>query len=108
MRQFALSFQTMLRNDYPVYLLMTGLFQNVTNIQNDKSLTFLLRAKRIDLESLNLSLIKKSYQDILSVSSDQARKMAELSRGYPFAYQVLGYLVTVHTVEKSFPQNKNS
>lgn len=93
MRQFALSFQGMLRNEYPVFLLMTGLFQNVTDIQNDKSLTFLLRAKRIDLESLNLSLIKKSYQNILAVPSDQARKMAELTRGYPFAYQVLGYLV---------------
>ena len=107
MRQFALSFQGMIRNDYSVFLLMTGLFQNVADIQNDRSLTFLLRAKRIDLESLNLNQIKKSYQSIFDISSDKARKMAELTRGYPFAYQVLGYLV-FENPEKDLSFNMDS
>ena len=92
-KSFALSFQGMLRNDYPVFLLMTGLYQNIADVQNDKILTFLYRAKKINLETLNLSLIKNSYRDIFHLSNDKAHEMAALTNGYPFAYQVLGYLV---------------
>ena len=37
-RIFASSFQIFLRNDYPIFLLMTGLYENIYNLQNDKVL----------------------------------------------------------------------
>lgn len=92
MKEFCHSFQAMLRNEYPVFMLMTGLYQNVMDIQNDKTLTFLYRSEKINLESLNLSLIKDSYKEFFSVSDDEAASLAKLTCGYPFAYQVLGYL----------------
>lgn len=52
MRIFASSFQRFVRHDYPIYLLMTGLYDNIYELQNDKSLTFLYRAPKIMLEPL--------------------------------------------------------
>ena len=54
-RIFASSFQIFLRRDYPIYLLMTGLYENLYDLQNDKSLTFLYRAPKLMLEPLNYS-----------------------------------------------------
>lgn len=51
---FVSSFQIFLRQDYPIFLLMTGLFENIYDLQNDKALTFLYRAPKICLSHLAL------------------------------------------------------
>ena len=91
-RQFATSFQIFIRQKYPLYLLMTGLYENIYDLQNDKSLTFLYRAPKIYLEPLNVNAIANSYRETFSISLEEAVTMAKLTKGYPFAYQVLGYL----------------
>ena len=60
-KQFASAFQILLRKDLPVFLIMTGLYENIYNLQNDKSLTFLYRAPKILLEPLNCTAIAESY-----------------------------------------------
>ena len=50
----ASSFQTFIREDYPVFLLMTGLFENIRNLQNEDTLTFLYRTPRIELKPLGI------------------------------------------------------
>lgn len=89
---FVSSFQIFLRQDLPIYLLMTGLYENIYELQNDKSLTFLYRAPKILLEPLNISAIKKTYLEVFYISEKQAEEMALLTKGYPFAFQLLGYL----------------
>lgn len=89
---FASAYQIFLRKDLPIYLLMTGLYENIYSLQNDKSLTFLYRAPKIMLESLSENAIASNYKSIFKVSADQSMKMAKLTKGYPFAFQVLGYL----------------
>ena len=37
MREFASAFQIFLRQDLPIYLLMTGLYENVNDLQNEKA-----------------------------------------------------------------------
>jgi hypothetical protein len=91
-RSFVSAFQIFIREEYPIYLLMTGLYQNIYDLQNDKSLTFLYRAPKIDLKSLNLNAIARKYESIFAISGDEALKMAQYTNGYPFAFQVLGYL----------------
>ena len=91
MQIFANSFQILARQDLPVYLLMTGLYENIRELQNEKTLTFLYRAPKIALNPLNLSIIKDNYKRNLDVSDEEARRMAELTKGYAFAFQVLGY-----------------
>lgn len=60
-RVFASSFQIFLRQDYPIFLLMTGLYENIYELQNQKSLTFLYRAPKVILEPLNYTAVRKHY-----------------------------------------------
>lgn len=92
MRHFASEYQLLLRKDYPVFLLMTGLYENIYAIQNDPALTFLLRAPKIRLTPLSMHQITKQYQDIFNLDFEEARGMAYLTKGYAFAFQALGML----------------
>ena len=107
-RVFASSFQIFLRQDYPVFLLMTGLYDNLYDLQNEKSLTFLYRAPKIVLDPLNYTAVKKHYMDIFGLSVQDAEYMALLTKGYPFAFQVLGYLYWENrehmTIEEILPE----
>lgn len=90
-KEFAHYFQICLRKDLPIYLIMTGLYENIYEIQNEKTLTFLYRTPRIEMQPLKLYKIAESYEEVLDITSEEARKMAEMTKGYAFAYQVLGY-----------------
>ena len=96
MRVFAAFFQMMLRQNLPVFLLMTGLFENIYELQSEKSLTFLYRAPKIQLPSLEMTAIKLRYQNIFHLEDAKAVEMAKLTGGYPFAFQLLGYLTWNH------------
>lgn len=37
---FVSNFQIYITKNYPVYLVMAGLYDNISNLQNEKSLTF--------------------------------------------------------------------
>lgn len=91
-KQFISYFQIYLREDYPVYLLMAGLYDNVSNLQNQKTLTFLYRAPKIVMEPLGLSGMTRSYASVFGISTEDALAMARLTKGYPYAFQILGYL----------------
>ncbi|MBO4374729.1 MAG: ATP-binding protein [Lachnospiraceae bacterium] len=93
MRVFAASYQIFIRKNYPLYLLMTGLYENIYTLQNEKSLTFLYRAPKIILDPLNYTAIRAHYKKIFNISDDKAEKMAALTKGYSYAFQVLGFLM---------------
>lgn len=90
MKEFASSFQIMLRADLPIFLIMAGLHENIRNLEDESNLTFLYRAPKYEMEPLNLTLIADRYMKILNVSQDSATEMAIMTKGYPFAYQALG------------------
>ena len=92
-KTFTQVFQLLIRKEFPIHLLMTGLYQNIYELQNDKDLTFLYRAPKINLEPLNLAAITNSYQELLNITKDEALVLAKETKGYAYAYQVLGYLV---------------
>lgn len=92
MRRFASQFQIFVRKEYPVFLLMTGLYENIYSIQNDPALTFLLRTPKIHLEPLSIIQITKQYARIFSVDLSKAAKLAKITKGYAFAFQALGML----------------
>lgn len=96
MHVFASAFQIFVRQDLPVFLLATGLYENIDELQNEKSLTFLYRAPKIQLKPLNKRAIVNKYKSIFEIEVDQATQMADLTKGYPFAFQVLGYLTWNH------------
>lgn len=98
---FASAFQIFIRQDYPIFLLMTGLYENIYNLQNEKALTFLYRAPKILLEPLNYTAVRNSYMDIFKISPQEAKEMCDLVKGYSFAFQVLGYLYWENAGKKS-------
>lgn len=100
MRIFASTFQILLRKEHPVFLIMTGLYDNIRALQNQKTLTFLYRAPRINLQPLNIGSMADSYQRIFELDREAAVQMARETRGYSFAFQVLGYF------RYKYPQDK--
>ncbi len=93
MKTFAHTFQGFLRSKFDVFLLMSGLYQNVQDIQNQQTLTFLYRSKKIPLPSLSLVAIATSYENILNLDHLEAVKAAKMTNGYAFAYQALDHLL---------------
>ena len=89
---FAAAFQIYLRRNFQVYLIMTGLYENLYNLQNEKSLTFLYRAPKVILEPLNYTAVVSHYKKVFEIDNEQAEYMAKLTKGYSFAFQVLGYI----------------
>lgn len=91
LRDFSSLYQIFIREKYRVFLLMTGLFDNIQNLQDESNLTFLHRALRIELEPLSPLLIAGKYQETFHLDQAEAKQMAELTSGYSYAFQALGY-----------------
>lgn len=89
-REFASSFQILIRQELPVFLIMAGLYENIHNIEDEKNLTFLYRAPKYYMEPLYLKSIENSYMKLLKIEQKEAAQLAALTKGYPFAYQALG------------------
>ena len=87
---FANAFQIFIRQ-LPVFLFITGLYENIDILQNEKSLTFLYRAPKIELELLDIGTIARNYKNTFRIDDAAAMEMEKLTRGYSFAFQVLGY-----------------
>ena len=91
MRAFAHTYQSLIRQNYPVYLLMTGLYDNVKTLKDDDMLTFLYRMPTINLGALDINLISDCYAEIFKLDDETAMKMARRTKGYAYAFQTLGY-----------------
>lgn len=97
-RNFASIYQLMVREEFNISLIMTGLPEQVSELQNDKVLTFLLRSKRITLSPLNKLDVKYRYREVFKkanreISENVLNRMTLLTNGYAYAFQLLGYLL---------------
>lgn len=88
---FVQEFQILIRKDLPIYLIMAGFYEDIEDIENTDGLTFLLRAEKYEMKPLNTDVIRESYKETLKLSTDVANELATLTKGYAFAYQVIGY-----------------
>lgn len=115
-RKFILIYQILSREELNVSLIMTGLPNHVSELQNDDVLTFLLRSARVNLSPLDALTVRYSYQKAFieggkSIDDDALELMTKLTVGYAYAFQLLGYLVwetsdqiDVSTVQSVVPQ----
>ena len=95
-RVFASAYQIFLREELPVFLLMTGLFNQIDRLRNAEGMTFLERAPRTVLSPLNFSAMVDKYKSTLKVKEDTAISLAKATKGYSFAFQVVGYYAWEH------------
>ena len=93
MRELASCFQILIRENYPVFLLMAGLYDNISDLRNAKTMTFLYRTPQYEMEPLNLTLIADRYSKLFGIDREKAMDMAVVTKGYPFAYQAMGKYV---------------
>ncbi|QFJ56341.1 hypothetical protein [Pseudobutyrivibrio xylanivorans] len=96
MKIFAHTFQQLLTDsrDLPVYLIMTGLYTNYKDIQNKedfKGSTFLTRLLEKEVEPLDESQMAVSYCNTFNIDEPEGIRLAKMTKGYAFAYQLLGY-----------------
>ncbi len=91
-RIFTSAYQMFLIDKLPIYLVMTGLYKNISALQNEKNLTFLYRAPKYQLEPLNSLQMAHYFEEVLNISETEATEMAKFTRGYSYAFQVIGYL----------------
>lgn len=106
-RVFASAFQIFIRQEYDLFLIMTGLYENIFELQNEKTLTFLYRAPKIVLDPLNAQAITLSYKDIFDISEEEAATMSRATNGFAFAYQALGYIKWEHktySLDRLYPE----
>ena len=89
---FASEFGKWLRSGYPVYLVCTGLYENIQELSNVKNLTFFRRAVTKQTCPLNAVKMAELYKNKLHVDISLARKMAAVTKGYAYAFQELGKL----------------
>ncbi len=99
MKEFASVFQIYMRQELPVFLALSGLYEKIYELQNEETLTFLYRAPKIELQPLNLGMIANRYQQIFHLSDIEALAMARETKGYSFAFQVLGFLTWKNQTE---------
>lgn len=95
-RSFGSVYQTLIGEEHRINLVMTGLPSRISEVQNDKILTFLLRSNRIYLSPLDEDSVRRSYElafergkrKIDPLASDQ---LSQAVQGYAYAFQTLGY-----------------
>lgn len=93
MKYFIQEFQSLIKQNFQVRLLMTWLYENVSKLQNDKTLTFLYKARKINLSSLYLGSIFLQYKENLKCDENTTIKLSKITKDYAFAFQLLGYIL---------------
>lgn len=89
MRQLALSFQMLIREDYNFFILATGLYENISALENENNMTFLIRAPKLYLSPLSMSAISNSYKSTLDLDKLESIKCSKLTKGYAFAFPIV-------------------
>ena len=93
MIKFISAFQLYITNNRPIFFLGTALLEELKSLQNVKNLTFLYRAPKIILTPLNLRSIANTYKRVFNCDEEKSTQMAFLTKGYPLAFQILGYVI---------------
>jgi hypothetical protein len=96
MREFAITYQHLIRENYGVSLLMAGLPRSVSDVLNDHVLTFLRRSHRVSLENIDIKVVAIAYENAFSLSgrtlSEETLKYAaDVTAGYPYLIQLVGF-----------------
>ena len=87
---FIQEFQILIRAELPIFLIVAGLYEDIESVENTDGLTFFLRAENIEMTPLSMAIIREDYRQTLGLSYETAEKLAYMTKGYAFAYQVFG------------------
>ena len=95
-RTFISTYQQLIMKELPVSLVLAGLPEVVSDVLNDDVLTFLRRANRVDLENIDINLVKADYSNVFrrsgfKIGEAPINEAAEATQGFPYLIQLIGY-----------------
>jgi len=96
LRTFIGTYQHLIREEFPVYLVVAGLPEVVSAILKDDVLTFFRRANQVFLKNVRISLVGQEYKNVFNrinehLSLSLLEEAAESTYGYPYLIQLIGY-----------------
>lgn len=92
-------------NNFKVSVIMTSLPKDVDDLIMEKSLSFLARAYRFKMPALQQVPMLQAYQKTFAFKDIHlAAEMADLTQGYPYAFQLLGDLMYKAMASEPSPQ----
>lgn len=111
-RAFASVYQTLIGDDLDISLIMTGLPSRISDLQHEKTLTFLLRSNRIYLKPLDKVSVEENFATAFekgnkSISPIVMKRLVEGVKGYAYAFQTIGYYAWEQSDEKITNQIAN-
>lgn len=104
MRELATTYQQLVGDGKNVAIAMAGLPHAISSVLNDDVLTFLNRAKKFRLGSIDLPKISLFYSESfekigISISAEDIMASAKATRGYPYLLQLIGYYLVQYAGE---------
>ena len=110
LRELIIAYQEMVGAGMDIAIMMAGLPGAVSSTLNDHVLTFLNRAKKIELAPLNIHEVEIYYNQVFSdcgirISPEQIRIAAERTEGSPYLMQLIGHYLILGASEGKSLQN---
>ena len=98
LREFGNEIQLLIRQGANVAFAFAGLPSSVDDVVSADSLTFLQRAKQVELTRLSDFEVGESFEDTMSragisIDTKVAAQLTAAAAGYPFMIQLVGYYV---------------
>jgi len=87
--------QHLIREGRPVSLLLAGIPRAVSDLLNEDVSTFLRRADQVELKDVPIKDVERALAEIfdntkVTINTDQLRRAAQATGGYPFLIQLVG------------------
>ena len=105
MIELASEYQIIQRRGSKISLLMAGLPKNINDLTDDKSVSFLRRARRITLGRIDDREAEKAIINTMAIgnktiSKEPLTKAVEVSNGFPYMIQLAGYYIFEEAAQK--------
>jgi len=96
MRIFISTYQDLVMREYSVSMVLAGLPQVVSDVLNDDILTFLRRAKQVELEHVEIIIVEHEFKKVFlksgtTLTGEIVSKAARATYGYPYLIQLIGH-----------------
>jgi hypothetical protein len=105
MRSLATTYQHLIGEGKNIAIVMAGLPGAISNVLNDKILTFLNRAQKVYLEPLPYGEVSVAYANEFAkqgktLDPDSLELAVKATKGYPYLYQLIGYYILGYAQDK--------
>lgn len=101
LRQLIVAYQEMVGANMDVFIALAGLPATISSVLNDHVLTFLNRARKIQLPPLRINEVETYYRNMFSqlaiaISDDMVVTAANETHGSPYLMQLIGHYITIN------------